>query len=345
MNEVRFVNRNDEIKTLKNWCSRFRYTPLYIYGPEGCGKTRLLKEFVKAFDEFFGENTIAVYIDALERHSLDKAIVVPKSMELARDIVLTLVEKLGGPVGKVIAENITTILEKAIIKRRLEDNYILVVIDDITRAIGLDQIEWYVKWLFETMNKLNEEYRPRAINFIVTTSEGMSRRLIARHRHAEILLIWNLDKESFEELFYEIRPPTGIKFEDVWYLLGGNPGKLLELADRYDWNIDKMLRYYRIRIREIVEIVIKEGLVNELKRFVENIILAEKIINKRMGLLEEILEETNLILYKYWILLTLDSEVFERIYPEIGIGKKYAWQVPIYRKVVKEILDEIENMK
>ena len=147
MSEVRFINRDEEMETLRDWCSRFRYTPLYIYGPEGCGKTRLLKEFVKAFDEFFGENSIAVYIDALERHSLDKAIIVPKSMELARDIVLALVEKFGGPVGKVVAESITTILERAVVKRRLEDNYVLVVIDDITRAIGLDQIEWYVKWL------------------------------------------------------------------------------------------------------------------------------------------------------------------------------------------------------
>ena len=147
MSEVRFINRDEEMETLRDWCSRFRYTPLYIYGLEGCGKTRLLKEFVKAFDEFFGENSIAVYIDALERHSLDKAIIVPKSMELARDIVLALVEKFGGPVGKVVAESITTILERAVVKRRLEDNYVLVVIDDITRAIGLDQIEWYVKWL------------------------------------------------------------------------------------------------------------------------------------------------------------------------------------------------------
>ena len=167
MSEVRFINRDEEMETLRDWCSRFRYTPLYIYGLEGCGKTRLLKEFVKAFDEFFGENSIAVYIDALERHSLDKAIIVPKSMELARDIVLALVEKFGGLVGKVVAESITTILERAVVKRRLEDNYVLVVVDDITRAIGLDQIEWYVKWLFETMNKLNEEYRP-----IYCTSTG-----------------------------------------------------------------------------------------------------------------------------------------------------------------------------
>ena len=84
MSEVRFINRDEEMETLRDWCSRFRYTPLYIYGPEGCSKTRLLKEFVKAFDEFFGENSIAVYIDALERHSLNKAIIVPKSMEYSR---------------------------------------------------------------------------------------------------------------------------------------------------------------------------------------------------------------------------------------------------------------------
>lgn len=45
----RFVDRVMELNWLRDWSSGFRYVPLYIYGPEGCGKTRLLKEFARKF--------------------------------------------------------------------------------------------------------------------------------------------------------------------------------------------------------------------------------------------------------------------------------------------------------
>lgn len=96
------------------------------------------------------------------------------------------------------------------------------------------------------MNKLN------TINFVVITSEGISRKIITKHRHAEIVLLWNLNKKAFKELFYELNPPSGISFEDIWLLLGSNPGELMELVNRYDWNVDLMLNFYTHKLREVV---------------------------------------------------------------------------------------------
>ena len=350
MSEVRFINRVKELNALKEWCSTFRYTPLYIYGPEGCGKTRLLKEFIFKFDELFGENAVAIYIDALEDRDIKRALISSSRISKIVNVFKISIEaisdliKTGVPIGQALSRSISLILDKIVEKfpkRSLKDKYILVAIDDVTRAIGLNKIEWYIKWLFELMNKLNEDYRPKAVNFIITTSEGVSRRLIARHRHAEILLLWNLDRESFRELFYELKPPRNKEFESIWQLFGGNPGKLIELSYRYGWNIDRMLRAYEARIREIVKRIIREGLVKELERFIENIVVAEKIMGKKMSRLEDILEKENFILYKHWVSLTY--EVFDKVYPELGIGKDYAWQVPMYKELMKKELIKLTS--
>ena len=61
-----------------------------------------------------------------------------------------LVEKfMGFNVGEVLANNISNLLEKTVGRERLKDKYVFIAIDDVTRAIGLDKIEWYVKWLYE----------------------------------------------------------------------------------------------------------------------------------------------------------------------------------------------------
>ncbi|MGC8570196.1 MAG: ATP-binding protein [Caldivirga sp.] len=58
--EPPFIDRVMEFNWLRDWASGFRYVPLYIYGPEGCGKTRLLKEFVKRFREYLGDDEVVI---------------------------------------------------------------------------------------------------------------------------------------------------------------------------------------------------------------------------------------------------------------------------------------------
>jgi len=336
--EPRFIDRVEEINALKDWCSDFRGIPLYIYGPEGCGKTRLLREFVRKFNDFFGDNAVAVYIDALERSSVSEALYSSPKVKILENVIRILVERfIGQGVGKVLADNISTILEKAIARKKYENSYILIVVDDVVKAIGLNRIEWYVKWLYELMWKLAEKYRPKSINFIVTTSEGISLDLVTRHRHSAVYLIWNLDREGFEELFYELNPPSSISFEDIWKLLGGNPGKLIELAKRFKWNIEMMIREYTNSLERTIVEVMRMGLLEELKMIVEDIDALYSVSSPKMSKLEEMLVERNLIIYKKWSTISGDYVPPNR---EIGVGLYYAWQVPLYREVIAEIIEK-----
>ena len=347
MSEVRFIDRVEEIRALRGWCSSFRYVPLYLYGPEGCGKTRLLRELVKRFDELMGGDSIAIYVDALEGRDIGRALmtsgVLAKSVDIAK-LGLRVVSDLIArniPVGQALSQSLSLIVDEVarrVYGRVLHDKYVLIVVDDVTRAVGLDKIEWYVKWVFELMNKLQEEYRPRAINVIVSTSEGLSLDLISRHRHASIKLLWNLSREAFKELFTELKPPQDLDFEEVWRLLGGNPGKLVELATWHQWSLNRMIEEYRVRLFKHLSEVKERGLINELKMLVDDITEAEEVHSREMRNLIRLLEEKNLVIYKYWT--TLTGKEFKKPNPELGIGRYYAWQTPLYREILREIVSQ-----
>jgi Cdc6-like AAA superfamily ATPase len=221
---VRFVDRAEELEALFRFSSRFRGVPLYIYGPEGCGKTRLLREFVGRFGERFGGEGVAIYLDALERDDVKRAIMASGSVRAIVEAASSIAERLAGqPLGRLLADNIAALLQKIAARLRLAGRYVVVAVDDVVRAIGLGNVEHYVKWLYELLWKLGEEYKPKAINIIVTTSEGQSLKLVARHRHASIALLWNLDQQAFQELYEQLDPPQHIGFETVWNLFGATP--------------------------------------------------------------------------------------------------------------------------
>jgi hypothetical protein len=332
-----FIDRVEELKALTDWCSKSRHLSLYIYGPEGCGKTRLLREFVSRFKEIYGDRAIAVYIDALERESIEKALLSTPGLSLALDTLTSVIDKTVN-IGASLAEKVATILEKVVGAHRLKNNYVTVAVDDVASALGIDNVERYVKWLYELANKLDESYRPNAINFIITTSEGFSRERVSRHGYSHVILLWNLSREAFEEMFYKLTPLHNVNFEIVWNTLGGNPRKLIELATVFNWNLDNMMKKYTAIAREIVEKIISLGLVRELKMILEDIDAPRKKPSENMIKLTRILIEKNMIIYVDWPTLTgRDLTIDENV----GIGKAYAWQVPIFRKTLEAALKSI----
>ncbi len=340
--EPSFVDREKEISSLRNMASRTGSTPVYIYGPEGCGKTRLLRELISRFTSYFGDDAVAIYIDALERDSIDAALYTSRGLALAREVLVSLAERYAGRVGEALANSIMTLLEKALVNRRIRDNYILIAVDDVTGAIGVDRVEWYLKWLYEAMKKLGS-HGPRAINIVVATSEGPSLDSVVRHTYTHALLMWNLDRRSFEELFHLLDPPGSVVYEEVWSILGGNPRQLVELAYRYGWALDMLRKALRARIKRIVEEIARQGLGDMLDLAASDVSFLDRVRDEpermeKIGRLVKILVEKNLIIYKDWITLSGEQILEDR---SLGIGKRYAWQLPIYPRLIIEALTEL----
>jgi len=214
---------------------------------------------------------------------------------------------------------------------------VVIVIDDVVRAVGAERVEWYVKWLYESLWKLYEEYKPKAFNIVVTTSEGESLERVMRHRHAYIALLWSLDEEAYRELLQELRPPSDLRFEDVWRLFAGNLAKLIELAYLYNWRLEAMMEDYRDRLRPAVREIMSWGLGKELKMVLEDVDALFKEHNEKMLELEKILIQRNLVIYKKVKILTGRYVKEEK---ELGIGKYYAWQVPAYRNMIRALMHE-----
>ncbi len=326
---VPFINRVEELRVLKELSIRGLTKPLYLYGPEGCGKTRLLREFIDVFDD------IGIYIDALEGESIDLALRFSNVIEPVTSIIGELVRGYSGSIGKVLAEKVTDLLGKLIVKLSLRGSRLVVIVDDVAKAIGINRIEWYVKQLYELIWKITDRYEVKNVLIIVTTSEGLSLDIVMRHTHSHIKMLWNLDEEAFKELSIKLNPPRASLAEAAWVITGGNPRALIEIALDYNWDINKWLVDLKYRLLRVVEKIKHEQLTKQLELVLEDIDLIYEEQSKKIGKLRTMLIEENLIIYKYMNTL-IGQELREN--SELGIGKYYAWQIPAYRKVLKQLL-------
>ena len=132
---IPFVNREEELRVLEKMSYTGRYLPLYIYGPEGCDRTRLLREFVnkaKAHRDF------VVYVDALEDRGVGKAIT---GSCYAEGVVRAALEVLGGVVSGVagvLARSILVFVEKLTSRISLKDKRLIVLVDDSFRSKAIE---------------------------------------------------------------------------------------------------------------------------------------------------------------------------------------------------------------
>ncbi len=327
--EPRFVDRERELETLRELASYGSPLPIYLYGPEGCGKTRLLREFIK---EVRG---VTIYIDALERRDPETAIVLNPVIEEVRKFVREVALQAIGPLGTYLADRITLIVEKIAEKVSIEGRSLIVIVDDITRAIGLDRVEWYVKWLYELIGKLHRRYSPKSILIVATTSEGKSLDLVMRHTYTVVKLIWNLPREPFYELVQELKPPNPNLREELWRVTGGNPRALIEIAHVHRWDIGSWLNTLERKLTKVLTTIRSRNLENELMKVIEDPDTVHTEATPKTEQLQQILTEENLLIYKYVTTLH-NTEVPSD--PELGIGKYYAWQIPAYRDILKKLL-------
>ena len=322
--DVEFTDRDRAIKQVIDWGERGTWHPIVIYGPEGCGKSALLKQATAILRDLGYE---VFYLNPLG-YVFDADVSFP---DIKRAFL--------GFVREALAENalgrsawaVFDFVNRVLSVRR---GRIAVIADDVFQVIGVDKAAAYVKGLLNMIEYPQYNYENMVV--LVATSEGLSREEIGRHRWADIMPMWNMPREGFEQLYGRIpgdKPPFG----EVWKLTGGNPDKLAELY-RNGWRVGDAVRKLMNDKYLTADIVRKWR--DWLEEAVED---PDKLWGR--GAPEDLLRwlvGKNLIIYnmhyreqQFWI----DEPPPERD-QELGVGRYIAWQTPLHREAVRQALRE-----
>jgi energy-coupling factor transporter ATP-binding protein EcfA2 len=208
--EMEFTDRGRAIEQVLEWSEKSTWYPVVVFGPEGCGKTSWLKQAAEVLRRRGFE---VIYVDPIHREfaaHTDVEEVVSRLSEAVADVTGYTPMRLA---------DLAVYLAKQLLKR-WRKRRITVLVDDIFQAIGVNRAEVYVKMLLNMIEHPPEPYE--RIVVIATTSEGVSRTRIGRHRWADVEPMWNMPKEGFKELYERIPGPKP-SLEDIWRLTGGNP--------------------------------------------------------------------------------------------------------------------------
>jgi len=314
---IRFVDREAEIRYLLEIAVRGTVFPLAIYGPEGCGKTALLKRIAREVSEW--SNFVVLYVDALEHFDIKRAL-----FSSHRELVEIASSLVSIPIGESLARLLMRIVSIFAERVSLRSRSVVILIDDVYRAIGLENVDRYTKSLYEWVTHLHEEYGAANVAMILTTSEGVSKRELFRHRYVSVEMLWNLSRKGFEELIEQLEPPPSVDVEELWTLVGGNPRALIDLA-RLGWDSKRWLE----TIRRRVEYLVHDLDIERLRALVED--------PDSDWSTAHMLEELNLMIYVVRGALTQNMPSPD---PALGIGRYWAWQLPAYRTIVEKIVEE-----
>ncbi len=325
--EVEFVDRVRALGQVVEVAERGTRFPIVVYGPEGCGKTALLRQ-ARLILEDHGYSV--VYANPMAGREDEKLVYTPS----IRDIVKEALKALPDPYSRIVDASIT-IASMAL--RRFRRPRVAVLMDDLFQAVGVDRAEAYTKTLLNLIEYPPGDYD--RIVVLVASSEGVTRERVGRHDWATMMLLWNMPREGFREL-YDRLPGEKPGFEDAWSLTGGNPrylGGLYEAGWSPDPILDSMIRARRLKsfIKSL------DGKEAEILREAINDpdAIFERLREPGARSLERKLVELNLIIEVWdrnewsWV----DEPPPEKN-PELGIGRYYAWQTPLHREAVKRAL-------
>jgi len=331
--EVTFADRWRALKQIEEFATEGTWKPVVVYGPEGCGKTALMRQAFEVLQSF---GYSVIYVSPLEEEDEWRIRVSPEVVEAARDLVaLALGER-----GAALVDLALRVLS-AISKRR---KLVAILMDDVFQAVGLDKAEIYVKRLLNFV-----EYPPEGLDravVIVGSSEGVTKTSVGRHRWADIYLMWNMPREGFRELYDQV-PGDKPSFEEVWRLTGGNPGALKDLY-LSGWSIEKAVERIvssrglkkvlgdlaEVQRRILIEAVedpdalyrrLREAQTREEKKVVSELI-------DRLVELNLIVDDVSIRSEHIWI---DEPPTTDR---SIGVGDETAWQSPLHREAIRRAL-------
>jgi len=325
--EVEFVNRDRAIQQVLEWSERGTWFPVVVFGPEGCGKTAWLKQAAEVLRERGYE---VFYI-----HPLDKLVYAEVSIPSIKEAFLEFARKaLAEDALSRIAWALFDFVRDLLKVRKAK---VAIIADDVFQAIGLRYAAAYVKGLLNMIEHPVERYEK--IVAIVATSEGVSRSEIGRHRWANLMPMWNMSKEGFEQLYRQIPEPKP-SFEEVWRLTGGNPGMLAKLY-QMKWSVDEAIKSI-ITFKKLDTFILTLG-AKERKWLLEAAENPDTLLTKEKLPLINKLIELNLIIDS---ITYRDLELWIDQPPpqkdlELGIGKYIAWQTPLHREAIRRALQEL----
>lgn len=261
---------------------------------------------------------LGVYIDALSGAELEEA-VYPLTAAV-ESIVAGLAPQ--PPLGRVLALRLWELLRGLIQRLEVRDRPVLVVVDDVYRALGLEAAEAYTKRLYELLGRLYELGAGPAL-VIAATSEGSSKRLLQRHSYASLRMVWNLPRSGLEELLAQTGAP--IAPDEAWRVTGGNPRLLGRLAE-HGWRPKQLLE-------ELAEQRIAPALDRVGREALESLIEDPDSDPEAA----RVLEDHNLMIELGRATSLSPPPPVDR---EMGVGRRWAWQAPAYRLAAKLLLGE-----
>ncbi len=317
--EVEFVDRVTAIGQVEELAEGGTWWPLVVYGPEGCGKTALLRQ-ARAILEEYGYHV--VYVNPLAERVEEMLQYTPS----VRSIVEEALRLIPEPYSRIVDVAISV---AGHIMRSLSRPRLAVLMDDVFQAVGVDKAEQYVKALLNLIEWPPADYDKIVV--LVASSEGVTRARIGRHRWAEIRAMWNMPREGFQQL-YEQLPGPKPPLDEAWRWTGGNP-ETLERLYRAGWDVGNIVDSIIIN-KELSGAFVRRW-DSRLWRAVED---PDYLWEEDEELAKELTERNFVALMNarrrdMWI----DVPPPERD-PELGIGRYYAWQTPLHREAVRRVL-------
>ena len=326
--EVEFVDREMALKKIEEWVEKGVINVQVVFGPEGCGKSAWLRQSSEMLKDLGFD---VIYINPVERELY---------AEVGVDSVKRrLLEILREATDEAWVRAVWAVVDLVRELIRAGRGKIAVLADEVFQVLGLGKASIYIKGLLGLI-----EYPPRSYERVIaiaTTSEGVSRREIGRHRWADLLLMWNMPREGFKQLYDQL-PGEKPLFDDVWRLTGGNPKLLAELY-KVRWDVEVVIKKIIDRKRLDVFIASLSDAEREfLTRAIEDpdfllrregVSILDKLID--LNLIVDTIPERNPL---FWA-----GEMPSEKEPELGIGRRVAWQTPLHREAVKKVLHQFTS--